>query len=134
MPSSQRRPSLRRLAWLLSLNETELKPHEQGYAQAVVEHCPELEQVRDLAGRFRCLLHVRNVEYFDAWLVSAGKSLLRDFAASLGTDLRAVRAAVERPWSNGQTEGHVNRLKFVKRSMYGRAGFDLLRERVVNAP
>ena len=48
-------------------------------------------------------------------------------------DNAAVRAALETNWSNGPTEGHVNRLKFVKRSMYGRAHFDLLRQRLLAA-
>ncbi|BDA83971.1 hypothetical protein Sa4125_15130 [Aureimonas sp. SA4125] len=46
----------------------------------------------------------------------------------------AVRAAVTEPWSNGQTEGHVNRLKLVKRQMYGRAKLDLLEARLIGAP
>ena len=56
---------------------------------------------------------------------------MRRFARMLSRDLEAVRSAVTEPWSNGQTEGQVNRLKFVKRQMYGRAGFDLLKARVL---
>ena len=56
------------------------------------------------------------------------------FAAKLRQDLAAVEAAVTSPWSQGQVEGQVNRLKFVKRSMYGRAKFDLLRQRVLYRP
>jgi len=58
---------------------------------------------------------------------------LRDFAAGLRRDGSAVRAAVEQPWSNGQTEGQVKRLKLLKRQMYGRASFALLRQRVLHA-
>ncbi|TXM96366.1 transposase, partial [Methylobacterium sp. WL64] len=47
-------------------------------------------------------------------------------------DEPAVRAAIVEPWSNGPVEGQVNRLKLIKRSMYGRAGFDLLRQRVLH--
>jgi transposase len=54
---------------------------------------------------------------------------MRQYAAGLVKDLSAVRAALTCPWSNGQTEGQVNRLKLVKRQMYGRANFDLLRQR-----
>ena len=57
---------------------------------------------------------------------------MKSFARSLRADLPAVRAAFTLPWSNGQTEGHVNRLKFLKRQMYGRASIDLLRLRVLN--
>jgi len=56
---------------------------------------------------------------------------MRRFAQSLRADLPAVRAAFKLPWSNGQTEGHVNRLKFLKRQMYGRANIGLLRLRVL---
>jgi transposase len=56
---------------------------------------------------------------------------MRRFAQSLRADLPAVRAAFKLPWSNGQTEGHVNRLKFLKRQMYGRAGIELLRPRAL---
>ena len=59
---------------------------------------------------------------------------LRRFAAGIRRDEAAVGAAVRGPWSNGPVEGHVNRLKTIKRQMYGRAGFVLLRARVVRAP
>jgi transposase len=59
---------------------------------------------------------------------------LRRFAAGIRRDEAAVSAAVRGPWSNGPVEGHVNRLKMIKRQMYGRAGFVLLRARVVRAP
>jgi len=57
---------------------------------------------------------------------------LQRFAAGLPLDKAAVRAGLTREWSNGQTEGQVNRLKTVKRQMYGRAGFDLLRRRALH--
>ncbi len=57
---------------------------------------------------------------------------MRRFAASLRADLSAVRAAFVSPWSNGQVEGQINRLKFLKRQMYGRAKLDLLRLRVLH--
>ena len=56
---------------------------------------------------------------------------MRRFAARLGRDLAAVRNAISTTWSNGQTEGQINRLKTLKRSMYGRAGVDLLRARML---
>ena len=63
-----------------------------------------------------------------------GAPELRRFAEGIRRDEAAVHAAVTQPWSNGPVEGHVNRLKTVKRQMYGRAGFVLLRARVVRAP
>lgn len=73
----------------------------------------------------------------DAWLAaSAATSVipLHNFALGIQQDYAAVRAALETSWSNGQTEGQVNRLKFIKRQMYGRAKLDLLRLRVLYRP
>jgi transposase len=73
----------------------------------------------------------------DPWLADSRSSTisqLRTFAAGLLKDYDAVRAALELEWSNGQVEGHVNRLKVIKRDMYGRAKFDLLRLRVLHPP
>jgi transposase len=70
------------------------------------------------------------------WLKTAARSgvaELRRFALGLWRDYRAIEAAMTLPWSNGQVEGQINRLKLIKRSMYGRANFDLLRLRVLHA-
>ena len=72
----------------------------------------------------------------DGWTVSqAGASIgaLVTFGEGLRRDYAAVRAALAEPWSSGQAEGQINRLKMLKRQMYGRAGFDLLRKRVLCA-
>ena len=58
---------------------------------------------------------------------------METFAAGLEQDGTAIRAALTTPWSNGQTEGQVTRLKLLKRQMYGRAGLDLLRHRALLA-
>ena len=65
------------------------------------------------------------------WLDEADKSLLAAFARGLDKDQPAVAAALTEPWSDGQTEGQINRLKTLKRSMYGRANIDLLKARLV---
>jgi transposase len=57
---------------------------------------------------------------------------MKRLSSGLVSDLAAVRASLEQEWSNGQVEGQVNRLKFVKRSMYGRGSFDLLKARVLH--
>lgn len=70
------------------------------------------------------------------WLAethACGVSAVETFAAGLKQDGAAVRAALILPWSNGQAEGQINRLKLLKRQSYGRAGFDLLRQRVLIA-
>jgi transposase len=73
---------------------------------------------------------------FDRWLAAARTSGVRaveTFAAGLEQDGAAVRSALTTPWSSGQAEGQITRLKLIKRQMYGRAGFDLLRRRVLLA-
>ncbi|PVE20359.1 ISL3 family transposase [Microvirga sp. KLBC 81] len=64
---------------------------------------------------------------------SLGIPAVETYAVSLEQDGAAVRAALTRPWSSGQAEGPITRLKLLKRSMYGQANFDLLRRRVLRA-
>ena len=70
----------------------------------------------------------------DKWLDDAQRSgiyAMQRFARTLLSDIQAVRNSVAQPWSNGQTEGQINRLKTLKRAMYGRAGAELLRARMI---
>jgi transposase len=89
--------------------------------------------MRFLALEFRRMLKERDSSALGPWVEAARRSLLRRFAAGIHADVAAVRAAITLSWSNGPVEGHVNRLKMLKRQMYGRANFDLLRERVLHA-
>jgi transposase len=94
----------------------------------------EFTTMRHLAMRFRGLLRGGTVERLDIWLNDARKCGIygmRRFAKTLRQDIEAVRNAVLESWSNGQTEGQINKLKMLKRSMYGRAGVDLLRVRMM---
>ncbi len=80
---------------------------------------------------------IRRLEAFEAWIVEAKASGIRaaqTFASGLVVDAAAVRTALTTPWSNAQAEGQITKLKSIKRLMYGRAGFDLLRRRVLLAP
>ncbi len=82
------------------------------------------------------MVRERQHETLETWLDRAeasGQSTLRSFACGIRRDYAAVEAALRLPYSNGPVEGHVNRLKFLKRQMYGRAKFDLLRKRVLYA-
>jgi len=84
------------------------------------------------------LAHVRERrgDELKTWMTEAMKSgsePLARFAHGLQEDLAAVKAGLTLPWSNGVTEGHIHRLKLVKRQSYGRAGFALLRQRVLHA-
>lgn len=81
------------------------------------------------------MVRLRQAEAFDPWLKAVEASSIADlqsFASELRRERKAVQAALTLPHSNGQTEGQINKLKLIKRAMYGRANFDLLRQRVLN--
>jgi transposase len=89
-----------------------------------------------LSQEFVSLLKNRQVEALDGWLKQAKAchiTELTSFVNGIRRDSAAVHAACSLPWSNGITEGHVNRLKFLKRQMFGRAHLDLLRVKVLHA-
>lgn len=140
-------PSPKQLAWLLVRPPTALDATEAAVL-ARVRQDPEAAAVADLAGRFCTLIRqccrerqTRNneqssTEALTAWIAdarSSGIQAVETFAAGLKQDGAAVRAALTQPWSSGQAEGQITRLKLLKRSMYGRASFDLLRRRVLLA-
>jgi transposase len=90
--------------------------------------------MRHLAMRFRGLLRGGTADRLDVWLNDAracGIYGMQRFARTLRQDIEAVRNAVLETWSNGQTEGQINKLKMLKRAMYGSAGVDLLRARMM---
>jgi transposase len=95
---------------------------------------PTLSWMHALTLDFRQALQSKNSERMRDWICAATQSgvgpVVR-FAHGLRRDRAAVMAAVELPWSSGQVEGQINRLKAIKRQMYGRAGFILLRARVL---
>ena len=96
----------------------------------------ELHAVYVLSQEFVTLLKERQAEALDSWLKRAKESRvteLSSFVNGIRRDYAAVHAACSLSWSNGTTEGHVNRLKFLKRQMFGRAHLDLLRVKVLHA-
>ena len=131
------RPSARRVSWLFLLDPADREPPEQAFLDRLGESCPELRAAAELAREFRSMVRERKAEVWDDWQqrATAAESPreMRAFAEGLKKDEAAVRAALRLPWSNGQVEGRVNRLKLTKRTMYGRAKFDLLRRRVLLA-
>lgn len=127
------RPSSRRAAWLLTAPEERLQPRELRYVEAVCAASPALGIVHTLAMEFRRMLETHDPNALTPWLGAAEHSELRSLASGLRRDRDAVLAAILFRWSNGQVEGQVNRLKLIKRTMYGRAGFQLLRRRVLAA-
>ena len=95
---------------------------------------PALATARSLTNRFADMVRTGRAEDLPDWLSEAGLSPMASFARGLRADVTAVTAALCETWSNGQTEGQINRLKTLKRQMYGRAGMDLLRARLVATP
>ncbi|MBA3767877.1 MAG: transposase [Acidobacteria bacterium] len=96
---------------------------------------PQIEQAKQLAQEFIRIVRERSSNQFNGWLRSAMQSKLKEFvsfARGLSEDHQAVTNALRYEWSNGQLEGQVNRLKLIKRMMYGRAKFDLLKARVLH--
>lgn len=131
---SQRPPTFRSLTWSVVRRPDErLEDDEQLLAQLSEEH-PKLRRTIQLARDFAAIIRQRQVEKLDTWLVQAeesGYQIWRNFADGLTQDYDAVRAALWLNWSNGPTEGHVNRLKCLKRQMYGRVKDDLLCKRII---
>lgn len=134
-PPSPQRPRLspRRTAWLLSAPADGLTEPERAYLDALGAVCSAVALVRTLAVEFRRVLSEHDGNALTPWLAAAEQSELRSLAAGLRRDRDAVLAAILFRWSSGPVEGHVNRLKLVKRTMYGRASFPLLRRRVLAA-
>lgn len=126
--------SAQRVSWLIILDKEKLDDEEQAARRRMLDADPQVVTVDRLAQQFIQMVKERSGQGLDQWLqdvtVSGIKSL-RSFANGLRSDLAAVRNALSMPWSNGQVEGQINRLKFIKRQMYGRAKLDLLRKRVL---
>jgi transposase len=133
----RQQPLTTRRATRLVLKRPEHRPDVDTQLLAHIE-----SQHRDLAGAialaqdFCAIRRQRQVDRFDDWLaraVASGIAPLRRFALGLRADYEAVRASLRLPWSNGPVEGQINRLKTLKRSMFGRAKMDLLSRRFLLA-
>jgi transposase len=127
----------RRATWLvLRREETRTEAEAQQLAQLHAQSA-EVAEAIDLAQDFTHLVRQRQPEHLEPWLERASTSALealRRFARGLRDDYAAVKAGVTLPWSSGPVEGHINRLKMLKRHMFGRARLDLLSRRFVRAP
>jgi transposase len=120
---------------VLKRSEHRTDADAQLIAQLQAQH-PNVAVAIDLAWDFCTIVRERQVERFDDWLaraVASGVAPLRRFAVGLRADDEAVKADLRLPWSNGPVEGHINRLKMLKRSMFGRAKLDLLSRRFLRA-
>jgi transposase len=129
-------PSPRQAAWLLRRADdapASLSAAEQAYITQLCEQCPALGTARALAAQFVAMCRTRDANALVPWLEAARGTELQAFVTGIERDRDPVLAALCFRWSTGQVEGQVQRLKVMKRSMYGRAKFDLLRKRVLHA-
>jgi len=129
----QKRPSPRQTSALLLGLVRNPCPAQQSFAQTLCALSPEIATTAELAQQFHRMMRERDATAWLSWRKTAHKSPLHHFAAQLQRDEAAVRAALTLPWSTGPVEGHIHRLKLIKRQMYGRAKLDLLRIRVLHA-
>lgn len=113
-----------------------LRPEQRRWLEEVRERCPDLAMAQELVESFAGIVRGGEAGGLAGWLGEAERSYLpeiRTFARGVRQDEAAVEAAISLPWSKGQVEGHLNRLKMLKRQMYGRAGFELLKRRVLGS-
>ena len=127
----------RRAAWLVLRRAEQRTTAETQQLARLRAQSDEVAAAITLAQDFATLVRQRQPEALDAWLQRAAISApeaMRRFALGLYEDYAAVKAGMTLPWSTGPVEGHINRLKMLKRQMFGRAHLDLLSRRFVLAP
>lgn len=127
----QREPSARTLARWLTTGRDRLTKAETLTVAAVEDGVPALVEARQVVGAFQTMVRAMAPDKLERWLTRAGIGLVASFARGVGQDRAAVLAAITLPWSNGQTEGQITKLKLVKRQMYGRGKIDLLQARLI---
>ncbi len=132
----QRRLSSRSASFLMILPPEKLTSKDKQHLEHICQASSDLRAIYLLSQELVTLLKERQAEALDSWLTRAKAchvTELTSFVNGIRRDYAAVRAACSSQWSNGITEGHVNRLKFLKRQMFGRAHLDLLRVKVLHA-
>lgn len=130
----RRPPTASQVAHWITFKEDQRLEWQQKYLTQVCEADQEIRAAHQLIQEFTTMLRERKGEYFDTWLEKVewqGISELCSFAQSLKKDYDAVKAGLTLSWSQGPVEGHVHRLKLLKRQVYGRASFQTLRKRVL---
>jgi transposase len=126
-----RTPSSRTIARLMTINRDALAKAESVTVAAIESGMPLLVAARELIASFQAMVRKKSLADLEPWLERARSSLVASFANGVVKDKAAVSAAITSPWSNGQTEGQITKLKLVKRQMYGRGKLDLLQARVI---
>ena len=131
-PPLPRPPKVRQVTgWIMS-HPDKLSRVTRRQLATILTACPDLAAVHAHVTNFADIMTQRRGRDLEKWITAAsGQPQLRPFAAGLRRDQDAVTAGLTLPWSSGVVEGHVNRIKMLKRQMYGRANPDLLRRRVL---
>jgi transposase len=135
-PVGTRPPSSRRVAGWIATHPDNLTEQHRLQLASVLAHCPELDALARHVRSFADMLIRLQGERLSQWINDIQADdlpRLHNFAAGLLRDLPAVTAGLTLPWNSGAVEGHVNRIKMLKRQMFGRAGFHLLRKRTLLA-
>lgn len=131
--SIQRIPSARLIARLMTTGRDTLAKTETVMIAAIEGGVPALVRARELIAAFHAMIRRKAEAELSPWIERGRESLVASFVSGVVKDEAAVRAAIALPWSNGQTEGQITKLKLVKRQMYGRAKIDLLQARLIGA-
>ena len=134
LPKAPERISPKHAAILVTRAADRMTEAQQQLFDRISTHCPDIIELRQIALAFRAAVKTGEAGILRQWIEGArhcAYGAVVRFAYGLKKDLSAVSAAVETSWSTGQVEGQINRLKMIKRQMYGRAGFELLRARIL---
>lgn len=132
----RRWPTPRSFAWLVTQPPALREPEDQRRLDFVKQNHQRLNATIEAAQAFADMVRQRQPDQLVDWIqnvMGSGLKTMQRFARGIQADLAAVQAALELPWSNGRTEGFINRLKCLKRQSYGRAKIDLLRQRLCAA-
>jgi transposase len=130
----KRPPTASQVAHWITFKEEQRLEWQQKYLTQLCEADPQIREAYELIEDFTTMLRERQGERLDTWLQKVeerGVSELKSFAQGLRRDYDAVKAGLTLAWSQGSVEGHVHRLKLLKRQMYGKASFQTLRKRVL---
>lgn len=125
-------PSISRTARLLLAGDADADTPDAAFVTGLLAKVPALADTAAAAKRLTLLLRRKSEEVLATALDAAGATMLRPFVTELRKDIGAVQAALDLPWTTSPVEGQISRLKTIKRTMYGRAGFSLLRARVLH--
>ena len=128
-----RTPAARTISRLMTIGRNALSKADTVTVAAIEAGVPMLVAARDIVDAFQSMLRRKCPAELEPWIEKARTSLVASFANGIANDKAAVLAAITSPWSNGQTEGQITKLKLVKRQMYGRAKIDLLEARLIGA-